>query len=133
MYWVIGIAGVIGALLRYYAGIMFPASWFWGFPVGTLLVNLIGCFFLSWFTVWSTQVFPLPSWLQTGITTGLIGSFTTFSTFSVEVAKMIHSGLWWMALLYILLSFWGGFFFTWCGYLLAIRSKKKEPREVKLT
>lgn len=133
IYWVIGVFGMIGALLRYVAGLLFPASWFWGFPLGTLLVNLLGCFLLSWFTVWSVYVFPLPSWLCTGIGTGMIGSFTTFSAFSVEVVKMIHSGLWKMALFYVLLSLWGGLLLAWCGSLLAIKQKKKEPGEVNRT
>lgn len=51
VYWVIGIAGVVGALLRYYVGNLLPASSFGGFPFGTLIINYIGSFFLSWFTV----------------------------------------------------------------------------------
>lgn len=132
IYWAISVAGVIGALLRYYVGILFPASWYWGFPLGTLLVNLIGCFLLSWLTIWSKEVCPFPSWLRTGMTTGLIGSFTTFSTFSVEVVQMIDSRLWWMALLYVLLSLWGGLFLVWIGYLLATKQKKKKSIEVEM-
>ncbi len=129
IYWIIGMAGMIGALLRYVAEWLFPAGLYWGFPFGTLLVNFLGCFLLSWFTVWSVQVFPLPSWFRTGFGTGLIGSFTTFSAFSAEVVNMIHIGLWQMALVYIFLSLWGGLFLAWYGSLLAVK-QKKEPEGV---
>ncbi|MBA4601100.1 fluoride efflux transporter CrcB [Thermoactinomyces mirandus] len=132
IYWVIGIAGMIGALLRYVVGILFPAGWFWGFPLGTLFVNWIGCFLLSWLMIWSVQVFPLPSWLRTGLGTGLVGSFTTFSTFSVEAVRMIYSGLWRMALLYVFLSLWGGLFFAWIGSRLSTGGKNIEPGEADL-
>ncbi|MGA8943587.1 MAG: fluoride efflux transporter CrcB [Thermoactinomyces sp.] len=133
IYWVIGVAGMIGALLRYGAGLLFPSSWFWGVPAGTLLVNLLGCLALGWFTVWSIHVYPLPSQIRAGLGTGLIGSFTTFSAFSVEVVKMVSSGLWQSALFYIFLSFWGGLFLAWCGALLAAKQQKKEQKEVQQT
>lgn len=126
IFWIIGFAGVIGALLRYYVGTFLPTNEFGGFPLGTLLVNLTGCFILSWFSIWSTEKKYIPSWVQVGFSTGLIGSFTTFSTFSVEVVEMIHAGSWNMALLYILLSLWGGMFLAWCGYRFATEQRKKK-------
>lgn len=125
IYWVIGIAGMIGALLRYYVGLWLPTSELGGFPVGTLLVNFLGCFLLSWFSVKSTELKMIPSWVQISFTTGLIGSFTTFSTFSIEVIQMIDADSWGMALFYIILSLWGGFALAWCGYQVATRSKKE--------
>jgi CrcB protein len=129
IYWVVGIAGVVGALLRHYIGLWVPASIMWGFPMGTLLVNYIGCFILSWFTIWSTTMKSCPSWIRVGIGTGLIGSFTTFSTFSVEVIKMFEEGLWLMSLVYIMLSLWGGLFLTWSGYTWAIYQQKRTVEE----
>lgn len=126
VYWVIGIAGAVGALLRYYLGILLPASSSGGFPFGTLIINYIGCFFLSWFTIWSTEIVRVPQWVRVGVATGLIGSFTTFSTFSVEVVTLFRSGSWIMALVYTLLSLWGGLFLTWSGYQLATKQKQKE-------
>jgi len=126
VYWVIGIAGAIGALLRYYLGILLPASVSGGFPFGTLIINYIGCFFLSWFTIWSTSLVRVPEWLRVGVMTGLLGSFTTFSTFSVEVVTLFRSGLWVMALVYMFLSLWGGLLLVWCGDQFATKQKQKE-------
>jgi CrcB protein len=124
---------VIGTLLRYYVGLLIPTSHLWGFPLGTLMVNYIGCFLLSWFTIWSCEIKFIPSWFRVGFAIGLIGSFTTFSTFSVEVVKMIYSGSWIMALLYVLLSLWGGLFLAWIGYQVAIRQRNKKVLEGEFT
>ncbi|WP_237446641.1 fluoride efflux transporter FluC [Shimazuella alba] len=85
---VIGIAGALGVLLRYYVGIWIPTSWILNFPLGSLLINLVGSFFLSWFTVWSTCYSSMPTWFKTGITTGFIRSFTIFSTLQWESIQM---------------------------------------------
>jgi len=124
IYWIIGFAGAIGSLLRYSVGKVFPAVEFWGFPIGTLLANYMGSFFLSWFSVWSVKRKSVPSWVQAGVITGLIGSFTTFSTFSVEVIELMVAGWWRVALLYVLLSLWGGLILAWSGYQLAIKRKR---------
>lgn len=88
IYMVIGIAGALGVLLRYYVGIWIPTSWILDFPLGSLLINLVGSFFLSWFTVWSTCYSSMPTWFKTGITPGFIRSFTTFSTLQWESIQM---------------------------------------------
>lgn len=126
MYWIIGTAGIIGALLRYFIGILFPANNFWGFPLETLFVNYIGCFFISWFSIWSTKVKSISEPIRMGISNGLIGSFTTFSAFSVEVVEMFYNGLWIMALFYVFLSLWGGFAIAKFGFQLAARKKINE-------
>ena len=133
IYVAIGIAGMLGALLRYYVGIWVPTAWIWGFPLGTLLINLVGSFLLGWFTIWSTRIPSMPPWLKTGIATGFIGSFTTFSTFSVDLLELIQRHAWIMALVYLLLSLWGGLFFSWSGYRIAnsFTEKKKEKQVVR--
>ncbi|MFM1650953.1 fluoride efflux transporter CrcB [Brevibacillus sp. B_LB10_24] len=121
-YLVIGLAGSIGALLRYYIGLWSHEWWAGPFPLGTLVTNYIGCFVLAWF---STRVVgrPVPEWLRLGITTGLIGSFTTFSTFSVETVQLVHTGHSLTALLYVMTSLWGGLALAWLGYRSAVAKK----------
>jgi len=125
IYVVVGIAGMVGALLRYYVGVSIPTAWLWGFPVGTLLVNFVGSFLLSWFATWSARILSFPLWMKTGIATGFIGSFTTFSTFSVDFLKLVQRHAWPMALVYLFLSLWGGLFCSWSGYRIAKLVEKK--------
>lgn len=111
-YLAIGTGGMIGALLRFWLGLALePAGG--SFPLGTLTANWIGCLALGWFNTRFSRL-PLPSAIRTGIGTGLIASFTTFSTFSVETHRLIQSdqpG----AALYLLSSLWGGLFLLWIG------------------
>lgn len=118
VYVVIGIAGAVGALLRYYLGLSVGVWWRGYFPLATLIVNCAGCLCLGWFIIRVRTKFKLPDWVQTGVVTGLIGSFTTFSAFSVETMTLLRDGRWSMALLYVLLSFWGGLLFFSYGYKL---------------
>ena len=82
----IAIFGAIGALSRFACSYL-PN--YMGIPVGTATVNIVGSLLLGI----STSIFlvaPYPTWFKAGITTGFLGAFTTFSTFSVENAKLIQ-------------------------------------------
>ncbi|MEO7349971.1 MAG: CrcB family protein [Terrimesophilobacter sp.] len=72
------------------------------FPLGTLLLNVVGAFLLGLIVarLWSRA----PEWLRAGLGAGLLGSFTTFSAVMVSVVAQTTSGLWWMAALYLVLS-----------------------------
>ena len=86
------------------------------FPLNTVLVNLIGCFFLSLiaFTVEKKATFNQD--LYFAITTGLIGAFTTFSTFSKDLGTLIYSNFWLYAIVYLLISIVGGFICVFLAY-----------------
>lgn len=122
----VGLAGMIGALGRYYLGLAVTFGWIGGFPVGTLLANLIGCFVLGWFTTFVVQRHIIQPQLATAISTGLIGSFTTFSTFSIETVQLITSAHWLSAGLYLLLSIGGGLLLAGWGYQAGKRMTKKQ-------
>ncbi|WP_315907203.1 fluoride efflux transporter CrcB [Priestia koreensis] len=121
----VGIGGIIGSLLRYYTGV-FTHTW-WGseFPLGTLLINLIGSFFLGWFTYRIIKRNVLHPAIATGIGTGIVGAFTTFSTFSVETVTLMKAQLWGFALLYVLISAIGGLLMSWAGCKLGSQSRAK--------
>lgn len=121
IYFVIGLAGVLGALSRYYLGLFVHTWWIMTFPLGTFIINMSGCLVLGWFHTWVAKFKAFPSWLRLGIGTGFVGSFTTFSTFSTETVELLQKGLWGMSLLYILSSLWGGLLMAWLGYRLANR------------
>ena len=99
IYIIVGIAGILGALSRYYLGLTIHEFWHHTFPLATLLINLVGCFLLAWLTTYIAKLNILPSDVITGIGTGFIGSFTTFSTFSVETIQLINHSEWGIAFL----------------------------------
>jgi fluoride exporter len=117
VYLYVGIGGAIGSILRYLVSYLSLPTLDY-FPVGTLFVNLLGAFVLGWFV---TRVFPLASIsneIKTAISTGIIGSFTTFSTLSVEVIQFIQSGQYLLLFFYLSLSVIGGLILTAIGYSL---------------
>ena len=111
------IGGFLGACCRYLFGELVPAPN--GFPIGTLTVNLIGCFCLGWllsFIANQKNRYPKISLL---FGTGFIGSFTTFSTFSVEVVHLMERGNVGLALVYVISSLFAGILLSFLGYQLA--------------
>ena len=84
------IGGFFGAISRFALGEWIHTSN--GFPLGTLFINLIGCFFLGWFLTFVSQKKKIRPEFTLLIGTGFVGSFTTFSTFSVETLNLIAAG-----------------------------------------
>lgn len=122
-YFFVGIGGVIGSLLRYSLSFLHsPESLM---PYGTLLVNLIGSFILGWFTAILVKWPGMPKQLATGFTTGVIGSFTTFSAFCLETIRQIEAGHFLIAFLYVLISMGGGVLFAHVGTLAGSRGTSK--------
>jgi CrcB protein len=118
VYVVVGLAGIVGALLRYYLGLFVSGWWNGLFPLATWLANMIGCFALGWMATYLPRLSRLPSYVATALGTGLVGSFTTFSTFSVETVQLLRASHWGMALFYVFLSLSGGLAMSWLGYRL---------------
>lgn len=129
IYIIVGIAGILGALSRYYLGLSIHTFWNHSFPLATLLINLIGCFLLAWLTTYIARRNILPSEVVTGIGTGFIGSFTTFSTFSVETVQLINYSEWSTAFLYVSCSILGGLLMSGLGYTLGDFFIKKSLTE----
>lgn len=129
IYIIVGIAGILGALSRYYLGLTIHTSWHHSFPLATLLINLAGCFLLAWLTTYVARRNILPSAIITGIGTGFIGSFTTFSTFSVETVQLINHSEWSTAFLYVSCSILGGLIMSALGYTLGDFLIKKHLTE----
>lgn len=114
-YGAVAVGGVLGALLRETIELITPASY--GFPVATLLINWSGSFVLAWFYTITIWRFKVPQWVRAGIGTGVIGAYTTFSTFAVETNSLLVKGQIFIAGIYVVLSVIGGFFLA----LLATR------------
>lgn len=123
-FFMVGLGGMLGAISRYLMEqvVLETAS---GFPWTTLTVNLIGCFLFSFISFASAQWWKIRDNIRLAITTGFLGSFTTFSTFSLEVTQLIHRGSYWLALVYILLSLWGGLMLAALGMIAANKTREK--------
>lgn len=118
-YVAVALGGFVGAVLRYLI-----SEW-WGtqhgFPLATLVINLAGSFFLIWFYTLTLERVRIHPHVRLGIGTGLVGAFTTFSTFCVETWKLIDSGQYLFAGLYVGLSLVGGIFLSALGHSLAMK------------
>ncbi len=112
-YLAVGAGGVLGALLRETLEVWIaPAH---GFPLATLLINWSGSFFLAWFYTVTIWKWKLPQWFRAGVGTGIVGAYTTFSTFVVETDALFAKGRMSLAILYLFLSLVGGFAFALLG------------------
>jgi fluoride exporter len=101
IYLYIAAGGVLGALSRYLLGSWVATAAGPGFPWGTLLINVCGSillgFLLRSFPTWGTS----PD-ARAFLTVGFCGSFTTFSTFTVETVLLAQSGAYALAAAYAL-------------------------------
>lgn len=90
---VIAMGGALGALSRFAMGNWFQGMLGSAFPWGTWAVNAIGSLALGFAMIWLTHTLA-SSELRHFVVMGLLGSFTTFSTFSFETVEMLQEGLW---------------------------------------
>lgn len=116
----IGLGGFAGAVLRYLvSGWVQNRSGSIIFPFGTAAVNLIGCFLIGLLTflVETRSYFSVET--RAFVLIGLLGSFTTFSTFGSETMILLRSGRMDMAALYAGGQVVVGVIMVWLGRLLA--------------
>lgn len=104
----LAVFGIAGTLARYGLEGWVQQRAGLGFPLGTLTVNLSGCFFLGLVGQFALNHIGFPPDLRIGITIGFFGAFTTFSTFSWETVRMLQDGDWRRASLYVASSLVGG-------------------------
>lgn len=101
--------GALGALSRYLVATACTHVRVLSLPIGTFVVNVVGCFLLGFFAVMGEQCTSLPRpWLLL-FTVGFCGSFTTFSTLTSELYLTTSAGQLWHALLYLAASVVVGF------------------------
>ena len=98
----VALGGALGASLRFGMGLWLVRYAPQGFPIAILTVNVIGSFLMGLFVVWSVQR-GLEHW-QLFVMTGVLGGFTTFSAFSLEVMTLFERGQLGAAALYVVLS-----------------------------
>ena len=114
-------AGALGALARY--GLSGAAQrWFpVGFPGGTLVVNLLGCFLLGLLATLGLERLTLSPTTRLAVLVGFLGSFTTFSTFGYETLALLREGDPARAGLNVALSVGLGLLACWAGVMVAAK------------
>ncbi len=93
----VAVAGAVGALARYGLGGWIAERSPGAFPWETLVVNVTGSFLIGLLFVLTTERFAVSAAIRAALTIGLVGAYTTFSTFSLETLRLLTDGAWWLA------------------------------------
>jgi CrcB protein len=117
-YLAVGVGGMGGAVCRYLLGNWIKVAQD-SIPVGTLVINLSGSFLLGVFLTLFGERVKVSNNIRLFGSSGFLGAYTTFSTFTVELTDLFRSGYIFSGLLYIVLSLIGGMLAVWLGFRLA--------------
>lgn len=116
----VGMGGFIGAILRYaISGQVQSWSKSIDFPYGTLVVNIIGCLIIGLLSYLSETRGMFSAEVRLFLFIGILGSFTTYSTFSNEALTLLSDGKQLAALTYIGTHLLLGLGAVWLGHVLA--------------
>jgi CrcB protein len=114
----IAVAGALGALARYgldgWISRHAPTS----FPWGTFAINVSGSFLLGLLFVLMTERYRPDPWLRSAVTIGLLGAYTTFSTFSLETYRLAEDGAYGLAFANVVGSVTVGLAAVYAGVVL---------------
>lgn len=113
----IGAGSFIGGVCRYLLAVALQSKSLSVFPIGTLTVNIIGCFLIG-ILFGLTEKLELTTEWRLFLITGILGGFTTFSAFSLETIGLLSNGLIGQAIGYVLLSVFVGLLATFAGITL---------------
>lgn len=104
-FFLVGAGGAIGAMARYGLANLITRFWPLGFPLATLLINIVGSITMGLFV--GLMVRFVPSWQDSArlfVAVGILGGFTTFSSFSLDTIVLMERGEFLSAGAYVLLS-----------------------------
>ncbi|QPH52507.1 fluoride efflux transporter CrcB [Pontivivens ytuae] len=119
MIWFVALGGAIGAAARYGAGRLALRAGLPDFALVTLGVNVLGSFLMGIVAVWLVRRGVGNAQLSLFLTTGVLGGFTTFSTFSLDMMRLMESGRLGLAMAYAGSSLALGLFAIFAGTWIA--------------
>ena len=115
----IGMCGGAGAIVRHLVSVSSLHLFGSGFPVGTLIVNVAGCFLLGILYEVTEATVPISDEWRHALGVGFLGGLTTFSTFGYETHAHLQDSLWRTAAANVLLNVALGLFAVWAGINVA--------------
>ncbi len=118
-YVAIAIGGGLGCWARFAQTNLVQAVYGRDFPFATMSINVIGSFLMGFLFIETLERLTLPPALRTGILTGVLGGYTTFSTFEMETLLLAEDGELLKAALYVVLSVGLGFAAAFGGAYIA--------------
>ena len=127
----IGCGSFAGAVMRYLAKGIQIYNYHENVPLNTLLINILGALLIAFILTIAYEVWTFDSDVRLGLTTGVLGAFTTFSTFCKETVGLLQEGYYFSAISYMTVSVMLGLASAYFGVVLArkIGSKLAEKRE----
>ena len=115
----IGIAGLLGTLARYWLSGWGDRWWGGLFPFGTLIVNLSGCLAIGFLFHATEEKYLIDPAVRSAVLVGFLGGFTTFSSFAVQSFNLLGDGEVLLASANILVSNIVGLILVWVGYAIS--------------
>lgn len=111
----------LGGLARYAAGTWIMSKYGGRFPLGTFVINISGSFLIGvLMTLLTERLQPHPNW-RLFLVVGILGGYTTFSSFEYETYQTVRDGERWMGLIYVAGSVLLGYAGVWLGALVSAR------------
>jgi fluoride exporter len=115
-YLLIALFGAIGTVARFSVVQITPKIFQSTFPIGTLVVNLLGCFLIGLFSgILNTKFISIDENFKNYITIGFVGGFTTFSSFSQDFFNLVNNSNYLLAFIYIFISVFFGLLMFYLG------------------
>lgn len=118
-YVAIAIGGALGCWARYAQSNLVQTVFGRNFPFATLSINVIGSFLMGFLFILTLERLVIPPSVRAGVLTGVLGGYTTFSTFEMETLLLAENGEFFKAGLYVVLSVVIGFAAAFSGAYIA--------------
>jgi CrcB protein len=118
-YVLIAVGGALGSIARFWVGTTVANRLGTRFPYGTFVINITACLIIGFSLAFLGRRTELSAAWRFLIPIGFVGAYSTFSTFEWETFSNLQTGAFFVAALYVVLSFLLGLVAVWCGVLIA--------------